>query len=357
MKDPSSLGLFIGTSIQERIALEMAPALFNSPHISALKFISLQNYYRLGLKTGRLSFALTLKDMVTTPWYDRSPALKFCSLLPFIYQLGLLSRRTKYFLCFVDTGILERVAIKTLKGLGCRMIVLQDALKRRPKHGTPKSLTWFGGGEAHLYLLMGQRYLSMTGNNRAIVVGSPVYDNQVNPQPPGGKILFVNQCFARYGEMSEHDELSFVRQVVKTASPYGRIELRLHPHNNQKMYGQFRSEQVEVSMEKPLIQSLKEAGIVLCVNSTVMLEALAFGRPVITLDWHPSPFEQPVRNVVTHCRNLNELGEILSCWRNNPPKNLSPPIGDVRKEIESFIACTGQESKSRIVAAIEQFMR
>jgi hypothetical protein len=356
MKDFSSLAFFVGTSLQERIALEIISDLNHLPQFKIPTIISLNNYYKLDLRIDKLSVTHTFRDVITKPWYDRSLGLKLCELIPFIWQLIFISRRFKYFLFFVDTGILERVAIKILKQMGCRILVLQDGLKRKPKYRRQGSLTWFGGGGAHLYLLMGRKYLSMVKNGPVDIVGSPIYDNHVRPLPRGKKILFINQCFAKYGEMSEDDEFSFVSQIVKTASVYGPLELRLHPHNNPRRYLHLKSPQVEVSMQKPLSQSLENAGIVLTVNSTVILEALVMGRPVITLDWHPSPFEQPVRKVVTHCENENELRKLLSLWKGDKKNALFHPIEDAQQEVESFVAFSSHESSSRIIKSVEKFI-
>lgn len=356
MKDFSSLAFFVGTALQERIVLEIFSNLYGLPPDKMPKILSLNNYYKLGLRIDNLSITHTFKEVITKPWYDRPLSLKICELFPFILQLIFVSRLSKYFIFFVDTGILERVAIHILKQMGGRILVLQDGLKRKPKTRGPGSLTWFGGGGAHRYLLMGKRYLSMIKNKSADIVGSPIYNNRVFPVPRGEKILFINQCFARYGEISEDDEFSFVQQIVKTASAYGPLEVRLHPHNNFRRYCHLKSPQVEISIQKPIAQSLKDAGIVLAINSTVILEALVLGRPVVTLNWHPSPFEQPIGNVVIQCWSINEMRDILSYWQRDKTNALCPSIEDVQEEVENFIAFSRHESSARIIESIEKFM-
>jgi hypothetical protein len=296
-----------------------------------------------------------LKDFGMKPWYERSRKLKLISLIPYVWQIVWLSRQFKYFVFFADTGILERTAIGILNRLGCRTIVLQDAMKRKPVFGKPRSLTWFGGGGAHLYLIMGERYLSMLSGKRSEVVGSPIYQNKVTPLPLGKNILLVNQCFARYGESTEIEEFEFIKEVVQAAEKYGPIELRLHPHNNATRYYDLKSSKIQVTQQGPVKKSIENAGIVLAINSTVILEALTSGRPVLTLDWHPSPFEQPIRQGITRCASLNDMSNVLQDWNKTKRDAMVPPVEILQKEVESFIAYTGQASKLRIAAAMERF--
>ncbi len=257
---------------------------------------------------------------------------------------------------FVDTGVLERSAIFFLQALGCKVAVLQDALKRRPKFGSQRSLTWFGAGGADLYLLMGERYRSMVRSGRAVeIVGSPIYNNRIESLPLGKNILVVNQCFAKYGEVSPDIEYNFIARVLEDAVCYGPVELRLHPHNELKRYRNLASPHISVTHKRPLRKSLIDAGIVLSINSTVILEALALGRPVLTLAWHPSPFDQPVNEVVTCCKDQKQMCAALERWRNNPQPAKAEP--DKLQSIKgSFIAYDGDESKKRIIAALESFI-
>ncbi|MFC1813509.1 hypothetical protein ACFL03_12560 [Thermodesulfobacteriota bacterium] len=351
-----SLAMVVGTFQQQRIAREIIPLFKAENYIHIPTIVSLDGYYQFGLKLDNLGPVMSLNSIAHSPWYDRPFLLKLCSLLPFIFQMFLISRRFSYVLFFVDTGALERTAIIVLKRLGCRTIVLQDAMKRKPRYDKPGSLTWFGSGGADLYLLTGKRYLSMVQCNRSTVVGSPIYSNQVIAKPLGNKILVINQCFARYGEMSVSEEVAFAKKVVENASAFGPVELKLHPHNNPREYSLLRRPGVEVTQHKPLSRSLEDAGIVLSVNSTVILEALVLGRPVLTLDWHPSPFEQPVRTGITRCESLNEMCKALNRWRQVGPKSLLFPIQAVQQEVEEFIAYSGNDAKMRIAKAIERFV-
>ena len=164
---------------------------------------------------------------------------------------------------------------------------------------------------------MGERYREMVMPGRAVeIVGSPIYDNRILPLPLGQNILVVNQCFAKYGEVSNDVEYNFIAQVLKDAVRYGPVELRLHPHNDLKRYQTLTSPLIKVTQKQSLRQSLIDAGIVLLVNSTVILEALALGRPVLTLAWHPSPYEQPVGDVVKCCKNQRQMCWELENWKN-----------------------------------------
>lgn len=352
----SGLAIAIGTGIQEKICRAIYPVLRQSSLLSRPEIVSLERYYRLGLCHDGFEHLRILRDSLPQPWYERSRVIKLLSLAPYLWQLFLMSFKTKHYVFFVDTGILERSAIFFLRALGCKVAILQDALKRRPTSGSQRSLTWFGGGGADLYLLMGERYRPMVWSGRTVeIVGSPIYKNGIEPLPPGKNILIINQCFAKYGEVSLEDEYNFVVQVIEYAVCYGPVELRLHPHNEPKRYMNLSSSRVKVTKRRPLRQSLTDAGIVLTINSTVILEALALGRPVMTLAWHPSPFGQPVNDVVTRCNNQGQMCAALERWKKNQqPLTVEPE--KLQKIINSFIACDSDESKNRIVKALEFFV-
>ncbi len=352
----NKLAIAIATGIQERICRAIYPALSKSVRIGHPEIISLEGYYRLGLGYAGFEHVRIFRDRLTQPWYDRSRALKLLSLGPYLWQIYLTSLRARHFLFFVDTGVLERSAIILLKALGCKVAVLQDAMKRRPNVGSQHSLTWFGGGGANLYLLMGERYRSMVWSNKAIeIVGSPIYSNSIDPLPLGKNILVVNQCFAKYGEVAPDVEFNFIDRVIGDAIRFGPVELRLHPHNDSHRYRKLASFQVRVTQRRPLMQSLSEAGIVLSINSTVILEALALGRPVLTLAWHPSPFNQPVDDVVTRCSNHKEMCTALERWKNDRQSLIITP-DKLRGTMNSFIACEGDASIERISTVLESFV-
>ena len=350
------VAVFVGTKIQEKISRSIIPALQMSPEIAQVSIISLNSYYQFGISLEGIRSSKEMWRLPLPPWYGRSKGLKLISLAPFLLQVAALSKQYMNFLFFVDTGLLERGAIKLLNLLGCRTIVLQDAMKRKPRLGKPGALTWFGGGNASQYLIMGQRYISMIENQSFLIVGSPVFANTVESISPGKKILVVNQCFARYRETTEEEEFNFVRDVVDLASDYGQVELRLHPHNRRALYEPLCKNGVELSKEKPLSQSLQDAGIVLAVNSTVILEAAVLGRPVLVLDWHPSPYELPVQDIDTRCSDLDEMTSMLARWCEGD-KTIIPGSDLVQAEIQRLIAYSGKESQLRITRAIEGIVR
>jgi hypothetical protein len=275
-------------------------------------------------------------------------------LIPFIAQIYKLSRKYKNFVFFVDTGVLERTAIKVLNFLGRRTIVVQDALKRIPKSKNTKSLTWFGGANASCYLLTGSRYASMVTNNKYKIVGSPIYENTIKNVSLGTKILVINQCFARYGEMSTIDELSFMEKVVKKVVSFGPVELRLHPHNDIFAYKHLEQYGIEISKNKSLSSSIKEAGVVIGVNSTALLEAMTMMRPVIIMDWHPSPFENPIKLGIIRCRNISDMCSVLENWK-KVGRLTSSSEYKIKKEILSHIAYSGQESVDRIIGTLSKY--
>lgn len=342
--------IVVGTKLQERIARK----LLAHPALAKVELVSLDRYYRFGLTLDDLPRVHTLGSSSPRPWYDRSTTMKLASLTEFLLRLAWQTRDARLVLFFVDTGVLERAAIMALRLLRRPTAVLQDAMKRRPRDARPGALTWFGGGRADLYMLSGEVTRDMVVSGEVAVVGSPLGGWRWSPMPQGQRILVANQCFARYGETSLEYEVAFVREVVERAARHAPVELRLHPHNDYDAYADLQSERVTLTWKTPMEDSLRQAGLVLTVSSTVILEALAAGRAVATLDWNESPYELSLQ-CVHRCANIDALETLLTRWSSDqlPP----PDAEDVRAELTRYVAHSGEEAVEAIVTALERFLR
>ena len=348
--------IIIGTYLQKRIALTFYDKLATKLNHHKPIILSLDSFYQFGVKVNEFSDFIILKNLFRKPWYNRGFILKLLSLPDFTRQIICLTRRHKYFIFFVDTGILERTAITILNLFGCQTLILQDAMKRPHRFANKRSLVWFGGSRADLYLLLGKRYLPMIRSGKTKIVGSPIYNNMFTPLPLGNKILILNQCFACYGEISESLEYNFIHQLIELVSEVGPVELRLHPHNNPELYESLANKNIEVSYKKPMHSSLSEAGIVLAINSSAILEAMAAGRLVFTMDWHPSPFHHTVKNGIIPCKSLEDLRDKLKKWKDviTLPSKLSD---NICHELHAQIAYTGEEAVTMITDAIVEVIK
>jgi hypothetical protein len=251
---------------------------------------------------------------------------------------------------------LDRSAIGLLKFLHRCSIVVQDGLKLPLMNGNKKALLWFGSGNADHYLLLGDRYIPLIQRGNTMVTGSPVLNGTVKPLPPGNRILVVNQTPARYGYITEDMEFALIQNVVERASRYGDVELRLHPHNNVSRYETLNSRRVEVTVNKPLFNSIADAGIVLCIRSTTILEAISYGRPVLVLDWFPSKYQNTIQKGTTSCRSIDEMCAVLKVWKENRSKPMCH-VEEIQRKLKSFVAYSGEDSAKRIHEAIENIMR
>ena len=350
----TNLSIFIGTGIQEKLTARILPHLLKSLSAESISIVSLEKLYRLG--TGKINFqsVIHINDFQWLPaWYDRSRELKLLTLIPYSIQISKLGIKSKNNLFFVDTGILERSAIFILNKMKRKTIVLQDAMKRKPKDGEKGIINWFGNGKAGNYLVMGQYYYEMISSRKAHIVGSPLFKNKISSrQTKGNKILFINQCFSKYRETTIEEETGFVKEIISTVSKLGPLEIRLHPHNDFSIYKPLSGKNIEISQKKPLAESFKEAGIVLAINSTTILEALAYGLPVLVLEWHPTKFELPIQENVMHCKSPEEMTDILLTWKKNKNDFYNPSITSIQKELKNHIAFSGQESIDNISKAI-----
>ncbi len=346
------LAVFVGTGLQARIAAAIVPDLTT---VCDVEVVSLDPLYQFGIDLTWTDDVHTIGRRHGDAWYERSRLQKARLLPGFCARMTRLAQRVTHALFYVDTGILERTAIRILGGLGVRTVVLQDAMKRRPKQGPEGGLTWFGAGGADLYLVCGERYRALCPPDRTRVVGSPILPSRLTADTGGDQITFVNQCFARYGEVDLETEVAFVREVVSAARKYGPVEVRLHPHNDPAAYaglaGSPGAQSVRVVQHDPLPETLAAARVVMGVNSTVLLEALAVGIPVFSLAWHPSPFELPVGPVVHRCDSLGAMERSLASMP-DPPDSVA-----VAQELEAHVAASGQEAVTRITRAIDGFVK
>ncbi len=348
------LAVVVGTALQKRIAAAIIQPIQQGAFLSEVTILSLDAFYQFDVDTSDIADTVRLGSFLKQPWYDRSRIVKLLSLPSYLWQIYVLSRRFRYFLFFVDTGVLERSAIRLLKRIGGYSLVLQDALKL-PLKSCRKGLTWFGSGGADLYLISGRGIIPMICSGRHAVVGAPLFGDTVKHQPLGDNILFINQCPARYGYGTEDDEFAFAKEVVGKAAEIGSVELRLHPHNHVKRYLALNDRHVTVTYDRPMAKSLRDAGIVLTINSSTMLEAMAQGRPVLALDWFPNPFENNIRDGVIRCASLHDMRSALLQWKSGQPLAIAGGR-DVQREIERFIEYSGHQSVARFVEIISGFI-
>ncbi|MFO7559258.1 MAG: hypothetical protein R6X10_10550 [Desulfobacterales bacterium] len=351
-----SLAIVVGTALQERITRSILPGFNETSRIGSPTIISLENFYQFRIDLTGYTRVIRMKSPISRPWYDRRPILKIVSLPHYLWRIFLLSRKFRYFIFYTDTGILDRSAIVLLKLIGRHSIVVQEALKLPLLSGNKRALLWFGSGNADHYLLIGDRYIPLIQKGNVIVTGSPVLNGNVKPLPPGNRILVVNQTPARYGYITEDMEFSLIQEVVDRASQYGDVELRLHPHNNAARYEKLNSPVVEVSVNKPLFDSISESGIVLCIRSTVILEAISYGRPVLVLDWFPSNYQNTIRKGTTSCKSIDEMCDALKVWKENHTVPMTS-MEEIQRELKSFVAYSGEDSVKRITKAIESIIK
>ena len=356
-KSSPKLAIVVGTDLQKRILSEIFEQLQKNLSPCEVNVISLDDFYQFGVTLDEFEEVVKLRSLFNKPWYDRGTFFKLISLPGFVFNFIKMSKDFTHFIFFVDTGVLERSAIKTLKTFGCHTIVLQDAMKMPPRFAGKRSLLWFGAGNADLYLLIGERCRHMVQRGKTQIVGSPLYSNNYEKLPRGKNILIFNQCFARYGEVSEDFEYLFMKQVVELASQFGKVELRLHPHNSPERYEDLASETVEVSYKKKMSRSLESAGILLAVNSSAILEAFAVGLPVITLDWYPSPFEHQIETGIIPCKSIDVLSDKLFEWQNEGCNFGNFTEDEICRELRAQIAFSGDESVDIIVNEVDTFIR
>jgi hypothetical protein len=238
-----------------------------------------------------------------------------------------------------DFGTLEQSLLRVTRSLGVRSLVVQDgvigpaqpkALRGRHGSGGPLfALKWllkvflqrallgisssrFGHGGTDLVAVTGQYvkdFLIAQGRRaeEVLVVGQPRFDalerrtsrvarpacaRQLNLPEDRKVVLFITQAFSTYGYLSEEEEEATVEKILDGLVALGpdvcRV-LKLHPQERPDRYAPLLTrrgwnDKVIVTKDVDLPSLLRCSDLVVTVNSTVALEAVILGIPIITVN-------------------------------------------------------------------------
>ena len=171
------------------------------------------------------------------------------------------------------------------------------------------------------------------------IVGNPVYDSapplpverSVDVRfffglPPDRKIvLFGMQCFHRHKVAKIDDEIAIVKDLVDLFREIPSFDLiiKLHPENDYDMYRELffkwnpPSTVHLIKDEFSPRELLAISDAFMTVYSTMALEALVYGIPVITLDYTPVRHRLNLEPATFSAKSSQDLKRILSEWRDD----------------------------------------
>ncbi|MFQ5706218.1 MAG: UDP-N-acetylglucosamine 2-epimerase [bacterium] len=174
--------------------------------------------------------------------------------------------------------------------------------------GLPENLAAdYGAGKCDRLCVMGdksRRQFIQLGvePDKIVVTGQPRYDELFlllnNGAMKAGKsrrkfnILYASHPFSHYGRFSafyEDQMLKAVLQTIKELGPEYSLTIKLHPseseHRFHHVLRKLGGDNVSTTRNLNIYDLFKECSLVVGAASTVILEAMLFKKPIITLDF------------------------------------------------------------------------
>lgn len=352
------IGIVIGTHYQSLITDKIYNDLKKLNKLADCKIISLEKYYRFGIKFCNKDKIIYPPNLFRKGWHDCNKSVKIIYLLSLLCSFLLLSKQIKYFIFFEDSGVLEYLTIKLLLLIGCKVVILQDGIKS-DKQFIKKNSSFkrgFGKSGANLYLIRSNIYkYYILKKSKIIVVGSPFNYLRDKLSISKNKILLIHQCFHKYKITPEQYEIDFYSNIARICHNYGPVELRIHPQGDPSRFLFLRKHGIDITWrEKDISQSIAESNIVASVSSSAIADGILSDKIVIILDWHISEHRIPYRRGVTVCRSIVEFSEVLNRLSLEPQANKSSLLNvNEKKRLVTF---WGTKSIQKICSSIDLFL-
>ncbi len=140
----------------------------------------------------------------------------------------------------------------------------------------------------------------------------------------GSKILFLTSVDAALIHTHESDLRDIVARLLKVSTKAGRaLIVRVHPMEPVGYYRDIVEEissrtgliaNVEYSQGPGLNENLAQAAVAVTYSSTVFLDCLRLGIPIVSFDWHDFAYKELVsqHKVFHFAKSLEELERLVS---------------------------------------------
>lgn len=216
------------------------------------------------------------------------------------YRLLLLSKlmaagKPVGLLVLYDHGLHEAGIVTLARSEGIPTVVLQHGLANRfiPGYLPLKADRFACWGEAERELNVG---LGME-ERRIAVTGHPRFDDQWTPGRPGARSQGpLRVLVATQGVFASVDwsfALTRVERIIRELAPLGegrrghRFTLRLHPNETVHPSAVAVAERSGIRLTKglPLREQFEEHDVVVTQFSTIGVEALMAGKPLVSMNW------------------------------------------------------------------------
>ena len=255
----------------------------------------------------------------------------------------------------VGNPVFEGPALALAQQRGIPTLVLQ--------HGILGDFCQFVDPPADHYVVRGafwRDFLAPPVRPRALVLNPPE-PNPATPQQSGSRrsILFLTSPYSMQEFLNEADLDDILRSLVTTAASE-RVELiiRVHPLEQvadyrvrlKTLFGKtLDGVDVTFSQGSELHSVLSRAAVAVTYSSTVFLDCIKLGVPIVSFDWHHFSYKRQIKEygVFHFARNLGHLRELLT-------EALRGSLQGYRGTIEPFLA---NSSAEEIRAGLAQAIR
>jgi len=234
--------------------------------------------------------------------------------------------------------------------------LLQQAKKRQVptvllQHGILGDYCQFWDPPVDDYVVRGsfwREFLADLPRRRAVVLNPPQETGQnLAPERGGRHILFLTAPYSMQEFFNELDLDEILRTLLAASTAHARqLLVRVHPIESVDYYrrkmeklknGKGGQVDVRFSHGPGLDVAVRGASVAVTYCSTVFLDCLRAGVPVVSFGWHDFSFKQQIgdRRLFHYARTLAELDALVGAA-------IKGELHSHSGAVESFLATTGE---------------
>lgn len=139
---------------------------------------------------------------------------------------------------------------------------------------------------------------------------------------PGRELLFVTTDYTYHRLFHLEDLVDILRECVRVAAQLDRtLLIRIHPRESTALYRQILERlssegfnaNLEFSQGPELDRAISRSAVAVLYSSTVFLDCLRLGVPIVSFDWHDFAYKEQLKQygVFNFAENLKHLNDLL----------------------------------------------
>ncbi len=160
--------------------------------------------------------------------------------------------------------------------------------------------------------------------NRIIITGYPLLDGvpkelsqfdratimlALNLKPDTKLAVFASQPLVEDGYWNAAIKNKLLHSIIDACQQVADLHLviKVHPRENLEIYKKYSNKNITIIKDVDLHKLILASNVVLTVNSTVGLCAIAYGKPLITFNCFSTKYSNPYADGSIEIKNLEEL--------------------------------------------------